>query len=124
MSGGWIRMPLNSNKKRRCTMIEPVSGADLLAAAVAGAFVVLAGAGYALLFALSRVLDKPAMMPVAYLSYGLLVVSVVVLADSLHLVGYWWTLVFLMLAGYLLAPHGIWHLCVAVHKEEPDEEVA
>lgn len=105
-------------------MIEPVSEANLLAAALAGAFVVLAGAGYALLFALSRVLDKPSLMPVAYVSYVLLAISVVVLADSLHLGGYWRALVFLMLAGYLLAPHGIWHLCVAVHEEESGEEVA
>lgn len=99
--------------------MEPVAETNLLIAAIAGAVVVLAGAGYAMLFALSKVMDKPNLMPWAYGFYVALAISVLVLADTLHLNGIWWILVFLMLTGYLLAPHGIWHLCVATHEATP-----
>lgn len=33
----------------------------------------------------------------------------------------WALLVALMLLGYLLAPHGIWHLCVGTHDKEQKE---
>jgi hypothetical protein len=39
------------------------------------------------------------------------------LANSLHLSGHWLILVLLMLIGYLLAPHGIWRLCVGTHAD-------
>lgn len=96
--------------------MQPVSQENLLIAAIAGAVVVLAGAGYALLFAFSKLLDRPSLMTPAYGFYACLALSVMVLSETLSLHGYWWILVFLMLIGYLLAPHGIWHLCVATHR--------
>ena len=97
-------------------MLEPVAQDGLLTAAIAGALVVLAGAGYALLFALSRLMNRPALLYAAYVCYLVLATSVLFLAAALSLYGYWWILVGLMLAGYLLAPHGIWQLCVATHE--------
>ena len=96
-------------------MLEPVAAANLLAAAVSGALVVLAGAGYAIFFALSRLMGRAALLRWAYGCYVVLAAAVWGLADTLSLVGYWWLLVVAMLIGYLLAPHGIWHLCVATH---------
>ena len=97
-------------------MIEPVS---ILAAALSGAFVVVAGAGYALFFAFSRLLNRPRLMPLAYGCYAVLAACVGVLADALSLDGYWWLVVMVMLIGYLWAPHAIWNLSVATHADAP-----
>jgi hypothetical protein len=78
---------------------------------------ILSGALYALLFAWSRIYRKPRLMPVAYCAYGLLVLFVAILAETLHLGGFWQLIVATLLVGYLLAPHGIWHLCVGTHGE-------
>jgi hypothetical protein len=98
-------------------MIEPVELQDFFAAFFSGAMVVLSGALYALLFAWSRVHGPARMMVLAYAAYGLLVVSVVVLSHALHLSGFWRIMVATLLVGYLLAPHGIWHLCVGTHPD-------
>ncbi|MEE4377162.1 MAG: hypothetical protein V2J55_06555 [Candidatus Competibacteraceae bacterium] len=98
-------------------MIEPVELQDLWLAACAGGLVILSGALYALLFAWSRVHSKPQLMPVAYGAYGLLALFVAILAETLHLGGFWQIIVAVLLIGYLLAPHGIWHLCVGTHGE-------
>jgi len=95
-------------------MTEPI---PLLAAALSGAFIVLSGAGYALLFAVARLFEKPGLMPAAYGCYLVLVGCAVVLAGTLSLAGAWWLLVALMLVGYLFAPHAIWHLSVATHAD-------
>jgi hypothetical protein len=42
------------------------------------------------------------------------------LADALHLTGFWISIVVVMLVGYLLAPHGIWLLCVNTHDDKID----
>ena len=97
-------------------MLEPVAQTDLLAAALAGAMTVIAGAGYAMLFAFSKLYGNPFLLAWAYTFYAALAISVYVLADTLYLAGYWRFLVAMLLLGYLLAPHGIWHLCVATHK--------
>lgn len=96
-------------------MIEPVHLDDFFIAFFSAAMVIVAGALYALLFAFSRVHGYPRLMPLAYASYGVLALSVFALADALNLNGPWQGLVYVMLAGYLLAPHGVWRLCVGTH---------
>ncbi|HUX91113.1 MAG TPA: hypothetical protein VMV48_10550 [Gallionellaceae bacterium] len=98
-------------------MIEPVKMADFFATFFSAASVIVFGALYALLFAYSRIKNVPRMMPLAYAAYALLFASVIVLASVANLFGslLWVFIVVLMLAGYLLAPHLIWHLCVATH---------
>jgi hypothetical protein len=98
-------------------LIEPVEPQDLWLAACSGALVILSGALYALLFSWSRVHRKPRLMPIAYGAYGLLVLFVGILAETLHLDGFWQIVVVTLLVGYLLAPHGIWHLCIGTHGE-------
>ncbi len=97
-------------------MTDPVEAQQIMLATMAGALVVMFGAIYAALFAWSRLRKRPAWMPAAYLAYLCLAVATIVLARSLHLSGFWSTVVFVMLFGYLLAPHAIWHLCVGTHE--------
>jgi uncharacterized membrane protein len=101
-------------------MIEPVALKDFFVTFFSAAMVILSGALYALLFAYARVRRRPQLMPLAYLAYGGLVVSVIVLAlvANLFATPFWTFIVALMLVGYLLAPHGIWHLCVGTHVHE------
>lgn len=79
--------------------------------------VVIMGALYALLFSWSRAYKVPKLMPFAYIAYIGLFISVMVLADATNLNGLWQLVVVTMLVGYLLAPHGIWHLCVGTHSD-------
>jgi len=105
-------------------MIEPVALKDFFLTFFSAAMVILSGALYALLFAYARVRQRPRLMPLAYLAYLGLVVSVLVLAmvTNLFATGFWTFVVVLMLVGYLLAPHGIWHLCVGTHAHEREDE--
>lgn len=105
-------------------MVEPVQLADFFTVFFSAAMVIMTGALYALLFAYSRVKNVPRLMPVAYLAYAGLAVSVLVLARAAHLLNhpFWIAIVGLMLVGYLLAPHGIWHLCVGTHAGEHEGE--
>ena len=98
-------------------MIEPVILADFFTVFFTSAMVILLGAIYALLFAFSRLKRMPRLMPAAYAAYSGLFISAVVLARATHLFNnpWWATMVVLMLAGYLLAPHAIWHLCTGTH---------
>jgi len=102
-------------------MIEPVELQDFFVVFFSGAMVIMAGALYALLFAWSRLQSKPWMMALAYGSYCILFISVLTLGSAAHLNGFWWWLVVAMLVGYLLAPHGIWKLCVGTHTTDQDE---
>lgn len=104
-------------------MIEPVALADFFTVFFTAALVILCGGLYALLFAYARVKRMPRLMPLAYLAYGGLVVSALLLARAAHLFdsAFWAMVVVLMLAGYLVAPHGIWHLCVGTHGEDDHE---
>jgi len=63
-------------------------------------------------------------MPLAYIAYLGLFISVLVLASVANLLnhGFWIVIVLLMLIGYLLAPHAIWHLCVGTHRDEAADE--
>ncbi len=105
-------------------MIEPVALKDFFLTFFSAAMVILCGALYALLFAYARVRQRPRLMPLAYLAYLGLVVSVLVLAlvANLFATPFWTFIVALMLVGYLLAPHGIWHLCVGTHAHEHESE--
>lgn len=103
-------------------MLEPVELKDFFIVFFSGAMVIMAGALYALLFAWSRLQSKPWMMFFAYLSYGILFISVLTLASAAHLHGFWWWLVVIMLVGYLFAPHGIWNLCESTHAALDNEE--
>ena len=100
-------------------MIEPVSVSDLLLAVIAGALVVTCGALYALLFALARMGPRPSALIWAYGAYLGLVISAAVLARAIHLDGPWLLAAAVVLLGYLLAPHGIWRLCLATHEAGP-----
>ncbi len=103
-------------------MIEPVALKDFFLTFFSAAMVIMTGALYALLFAFARVKHRPRLMPLAYLAYLGLFASVMVLAYAANLFssGFWIFIVLLMLVGYLLAPHAIWHLCVGTHAYEPD----
>lgn len=101
-------------------MIEPANLANFFTIFFSSAMVILLGALYALLFAFSRIKGERRLMPLAYLSYVGLTVAVLTLAQAANLLKqpFWFSIVLLMLLGYLLAPHGIWHLCVSTHSDE------
>jgi len=99
-------------------MVEPVVAQHILIAAMAGAMVVLFGAFYAMLFAWSRIKKDSRFMIGAYFAYSIFVVFTAIMTYTLNLTGFWYLIVAVMLIGYLLAPHGIWHLCVRTHEEE------
>ncbi len=107
-------------------MIEPVALKDFFVTFFSAAMVILSGALYALLFAYARVRQRPGLMPLAYAAYAGLVASVLVLAmvANLFATGFWTFIVALMLLGYLLAPHAIWHLCVGTHADAGHESEA
>ncbi len=102
-------------------MIEPVALQDFFITFFSAAAVILFGAGYAALFAWARLGRRRPLLPWAYACYGLLAIAVFVLADATHLSGSWAWVTALMLTGYLLAPHGIWHLCSATHRAGHDD---
>jgi hypothetical protein len=102
-------------------MIEPVALADFFITFFSAAMIILCGALYALLFAWSRVHARPGLMPWAYASYGALFICVLVLMQAANMNSPFWIAIgILMLVGYLLAPHAIWHLCTATHAAEED----
>lgn len=102
-------------------MIEPVDLDKFFIAFFSAAMIILMGACYAIFFTLHKLTQKQSLLAFAYLSYALLVVSVMFLSDALHLHGYWQFLVWVMVIGYLLAPHGIWHLCRGTHAVAHDK---
>jgi hypothetical protein len=107
-------------------MIEPVALANFFTVFFSAAMVIMTGAAYALLFAFARLKQAPRLMPLAYLSYAGLAVSVLVLGDAANLFHstFWTAIVGLMLVGYLVAPHAIWHLCVGTHAGEDEAEAS
>lgn len=88
---------------------------NLLLGALSGALVVLSGASYALLFALGRLRNSPALSSGAYLAYATLVFFTVTLSRALALEGFWTAVTGVMLVGYFLAPRAIWLLCAGTH---------
>lgn len=105
-------------------MIEPVALANFFTVFFSAAMVIMTGALYALLFAFSRVRGAPRLMPLAYGTYLGLCVSVLTLAQAANLLNdtFWTVIVGLMLVGYLVAPHAIWHLCVGTHTDAPSAD--
>jgi hypothetical protein len=103
-------------------MIEPVALANFFTVFFSSAMVILTGALYALLFAIARLKRMPRLLPLAYLGYVGLAISVGFLASAANLFHstFWTAIVGLMLVGYLLAPHAIWHLCVETHPGEDE----
>lgn len=112
--------PAANNKGN--VMLEPAALANFFTIFFTSAMVIVLGALYALLFAYSRAGKRPRLMPLAYLAYAGLFVSALVLAQATNLLRHpvWALLVVLMLIGYLLAPHGIWHLCVGTHEAKEE----
>lgn len=101
-------------------MVEPAELANFFTIFFTSAMVIVMGALYALLFAYSRIKRFPQLMLLAYFAYAGLVVATLFLADAANLFhhSFWTAIVAFMLLGYLLAPHGIWHLCVGTHADE------
>jgi hypothetical protein len=99
-------------------MIEPVELKDFFIAFFSAALVILAGAGYAGLYAWAKLRAKPGLLAWAYGCYAALAAATFALARAAHLNEEWRILVGLMLVGYLLAPHGVWRLCAASHAHE------
>lgn len=94
---------------------------QIMVATLCGALVVLFGAVYALFFALSKLQRKPVLMTAAYAAYGAFTAAAIGLALALDLTGFWLGVIAVMLLGYLLAPHGVWHLCVGTHSHSKSE---
>lgn len=105
-------------------MIEPVALQDFFVTFFSAAMVIVCGAGYAALFAWARISGKRGLMAWAYACYGLLAIAVFLLSDAANLSGIWMGVTGLMLAGYLLAPHGIWRLCAATHASAHDRKIS
>lgn len=103
-------------------MPSAVEAQQIILATMSGALVVLFGAMYALFFALGMINRSKRQLAFAYAAYACFVAATFGLAWSLRLSGLWMSLVVVMLLGYLLAPHGIWHLCVATHQSEDGDE--
>lgn len=99
-------------------MIEPVALKDFFITFFSAALVILSGAGYAGLYAWAKLRGNTRLLPWAYACYAVLAGATILLARATHLNGQWQILVVLMLTGYLLAPQGIWRLCVASHGDE------
>ena len=94
---------------------------DLLLGALSGALIVVSGACYALLFAFGKLRRSSVLLSGAYLSYGALIIFSLLLLHALDLEGLWTGVVIVMLAGYFLAPKGVWHLCVGTHGRSPGQ---
>lgn len=101
-------------------MIEPVKLGNFFIVFFSAAMVIMLGALYALLFALARIKKHAYMMSWAYFSYAGLFIATLLLAYAANLLQQplWIAIVILMLVGYLLAPHAIWHLCVSTHADD------
>jgi hypothetical protein len=104
-------------------MFEPVEMQDMMLAAIAGALVVMFGAAYAFVFALSKLNGKRLYSIAAYACFAGLSVCVLVLAKALNMQGFWQIVTATMLLGYLLAPRAIWKLSVGTH-EGSDTEIS
>jgi hypothetical protein len=101
-------------------VVEPVDVQRIATAALSAGAIVLFGALYAVLFALSRMRGQLNLGRYALLSYGFLVASAIVLANALEAEGLWAILIGVLLIGYFAAPRLIWRLNLAVHAEPGD----
>lgn len=102
-------------------MIEPVELEDFFLNLLSAAMIVLAGAGYAGLYAWGKLTRRPGFVISAYASYACLAGAVWVLAETSHFEDFWRVVAGLMLIGYFAAPLAIWRLCTATHAAEHSE---
>jgi len=98
-------------------MIEPVALEDFFITFFSSALIILAGAGYALLFSWSKVNPSIRIKIAAYVCYAVLVLAVAELTRAAHFQGYWLIISIAMVVGYFFAPIGIWHLCIKTHAD-------
>ena len=103
-------------------MVDPVDIHRIAGAALLGGAIILFGAGYAILHALSRLSASPLLAGFSLVCYAALAACVAGLAVLLHLWGLWLVMVVLMLVGYFLAPRFIWRLSEQVHEHDPEAE--
>lgn len=99
-------------------MIEPVALKDFFITFFSSALIIMAGAGYALLFAWSKVNANFRIKIAAYVAYAVLLVAVVLLTRAAQFQGYWLIISIVMVIGYFFTPIGIWHLCVKTHGDQ------
>ena len=86
-----------------------------------GGAIILFGAGYAVLLAVSRLKGSAFLGGTSLVCYGGLAASTAGLTVLLNLWGWWLALVTLLLIGYFIAPRFIWRLSEAIHGEDPDD---
>jgi len=115
------RSPYGLLYEEQIKVTETLQAQEIMLATLSGGLVVMFGALYSMLFAFAR-LKHPFLISFAYAAYALFAASALILARSLHLEGFWLWVVFVMLVGYFLAPHGIWHLCVGTHSGEEHKQ--
>jgi Zn-dependent protease with chaperone function len=96
-------------------MIEPVALKDFFITFFSSALIILAGAGYALCYAWSKVNTKTGIKITAYSCFIVLMVSVFVLTRAANFSSYWLSLSMVMVLGYFFAPIAIWQLCQKTH---------
>ena len=96
--------------------IHRIAGAALL-----GGAILLFGAGYAILHALSRLSGSSRLAAASLVCYAALAGCVGGLTVLLHLWGGWLVLIALMLIGYFVAPRFIWRLSEQVHEPAPPQ---
>jgi hypothetical protein len=99
-------------------MVEPVALQDFFIAFFSSALIILAGAGYALLFAWSKINPNVRIKIAALAAYAVLVLSVAELTRAAQFQGYWLVISLVLVIGYFFAPIGIWHLCVKTHADQ------
>lgn len=105
-------------------MVDPVDIHRIAGAALFGGGIILFGAGYAILHALSRLSGSARLAGVSLLSYAALAGCVAGLTVLLNLWGAWLVLIVLMLLGYFAAPRFIWRLSEEVHEADQTPEGA
>lgn len=103
-------------------MIEPIALKDFFISFFSSALIILAGAGYALLYAWSKIKSNSRIKWLAYLCYAVLLVSVAELTRAANFSGLWLMLSVVMVIGYFFAPIGIWHLSDKTHTETTTED--
>ncbi len=103
-------------------MLQPVELKDFFITFFASGIIIVSGALYALFYAFYHLKKIAVLNYLAYVSYFVLFISVLIITQTMHLDKIWTIVVIAMLVGYFLAPRGIWHLCVATHKEKGYEQ--
>jgi hypothetical protein len=95
-------------------MIDPVNAREIVLAALLSGGILLFGTLYAAFYALSKRLGRPRLGHLAVACGVALACASTGLSIVLNLTGIWTLVVVALLAGYLLAPIGVWRLAAAV----------